>query len=198
MSFQIIKPDTQDQTIVEGNTTIFLAGSIDNGKASLWAHDVQQALNVFEYVTLFNPRRDNWNTSLVTRASNETFNQQVNWELDNLDGCDIPFFYFEAGSVSPITLQEIGFIIGSRRGDMTALTAYVHKPVVVCPVKYWRRGNVEVMCARHEVQVYDELEEGIEALKIAIERDRSWKAEVINREIIRNELLSQAVEKTKQ
>jgi hypothetical protein len=195
MPFQIIKPDTEDQQVEKSNTTIFLAGSIDNGAASLWAHDVQQAMSEYDDVTLWNPRREHWLTDLVTRASEPIFNEQVNWELDRIEDCDIPFFYFEAGSVSPITLQELGFVIGTRRGDMTAATAYVHKPVVVCPEKYWRRGNVEIMCARHDVRVYDTLDEGIEALKIAVQVDRSWRAKAEWREIEQEQLLRDAVDR---
>lgn len=91
-------------------------------------------------------------------------------------GCDIPFFYFEEGSVSPITLQELGFVIGGRRGLIECSEPFVHRPVVVCPERYWRRGNVEIMCARHSIKCLTNLEDGIEALKVEIEVDRTWKA----------------------
>lgn len=189
--FQVIKPDSPDQTICRNNTTVFLAGSIDNGKAGMWAKTVEGALADFSDVTLFNPRREEWLPDLLARASEPVFKAQVDWELDRIDmtdlgasnpGCDIPFFYFEAGSVSPITLQELGFVIGTRRGLLIPKNEpFTHAPVVVCPDGFWRKGNVEIMCARSNITVYDDIESGIEALKIAVELDRSWRAERTNK-----------------
>lgn len=186
MVFKIIKPESPDQTVEQGSTTVFLAGSIDNGKAGMWAKVVEVALSDFSMVTVFNPRREEWLTDLLPRASEPIFKEQVEWELDRIDmteritsgpGCDIPFFFFEAGSISPITLQELGFVIGMRRGLLVPPNdPHAHAPVVVCPDGYWRKGNVEIMCERAHVAVHNDIESGIEALKIAIEADRSWKA----------------------
>ena len=172
MPCKVIKPEDSDQTVDAESVTVFLAGSIDNGAATLWAKEVEASCHDLD-ITFFNPRRENWNSALVQRASEPMFKQQVTWELDRIairtpsGGCDIPFFYFEAGSISPITLQELGFVFGSRSA-FNAYGARTVMPIVVCPIKYWRRGNVEIMCARHGVPVYSELSPGIEALRFAI------------------------------
>ena len=47
-------------------------------------------------------------------------------------------------------------------------------PVVVCEPGFWRRGNVQITCARNPilpVPVYDSLEEGIEALLDLVQPD---------------------------
>lgn len=184
MSCRIIKPDSADQQFDLKNVSVFLAGSIDNGKASLWSHIVQDALADFD-VTIFNPRRDTWQSDLEARAHNADFREQVNWELDRLSysgqwpfGSDIAFFYFEPGSVSPITLQELGYVIGSMRrvgaGDNYRFSR--PSPIVVCPDGFWRKGNVEIMCERNSIAVINDLDTGITALKIAIEIRMSDKA----------------------
>jgi hypothetical protein len=53
--------------------------------------------------------------------------------------------YFAPDTKSPITLLELG--LASRSGRL----------VVCCPAGFWRRGNVEVVCARHGVRVVDDL-----------------------------------------
>jgi hypothetical protein len=166
--FTVLKPDTVDQHSPEGNINVFLAGTIDNGKASLWAHDVAQALKDIENVTIFNPRREEWFPDLEARMRNPIFNHQVNWELDSLDPlgkCNIPFFYFEGGSISPITLQELGFVIGSIRGLLSDRDPEILPPVVCCPDDFWRKGNVEIMCSRHDIPIYDDLQSAIRALR---------------------------------
>jgi hypothetical protein len=162
MAFSIIKPDTEDQSFPEDNITVFLGGSIDNGKATLWSHEVQQGLKHFEDVTILNPRREVWLPEIEQRARNDVFRYQVNWELDHIDNADIVFFYFEAGSVSPITLQELGYVVGKGQ-----------EPVVCCPDRFWRKGNVEIMCSRNAIPLYSEINEAIIALteRIAVVRE---------------------------
>jgi nucleoside 2-deoxyribosyltransferase len=160
MKSRIIKPDSPDQTFNEFAVTIFLAGSIDNGAATLWAQRVQDAM-IDEGVTMFNPRRDEWFPDIEARASNEFFRNQVNWELDRIDLAKIIFFYFEGGSVSPITLQELGYALGKGK-----------RVVVCCPDDFWRKGNVEIMCERadgiNRVPVHSTLDEAFIALKSQI------------------------------
>ena len=33
------------------------------------------------------------------------------------------------------------------------------------PILYWRKGNVDIVCERHNIQQVNSLKEGIEALK---------------------------------
>lgn len=59
------------------------------------------------------------------------------------------------------------FLAGRHRTIVT-----VAMPIVVCPDDFWRKGNVEIMCERHEVAVYPDLESGIHALQETIGQQR--------------------------
>lgn len=137
--------------------SIFLAGSIEQGAAREWQQLVISELQDEECV-IFNPRRAEWDASWVQSSSNPVFCEQVNWELDSLDRADIVFFYFQAGTQSPITLAEFGKVT-----QLVEIGEDV-KIIVVCEPGFWRRGNIEVMCNRCEVPVFDSLEEGTEVL----------------------------------
>jgi hypothetical protein len=106
----------------------------------------------------------------VQSIDNPQFNKQVNWELDNLSRSDIAFFYFDPKTKSPITLMELGFMLGqSMQGGW-------YEIIVVCPDGFWRQGNVEIMCARAvvadgtRVSYVTELDAGISILRDDIER----------------------------
>ena len=125
---------------------IFLAGSIDMGSAIDWQKPVVEALADRDVVIL-NPRRDDWDSTWVQDISNEKFNEQVTWEMDNIEGADLVLFYFDPGGKAPITLLELGLVLGKRNA------------IVCCPKEYWRRGNVQIACARNGVPLVGTLEE---------------------------------------
>ena len=102
---QIIKPDSKDQN-VKYKTTVFLAGSIEMGKAEEWQSKVEYLLGEKE-ITIFNPRRDDWDSSWEQRASNPNFNHQVNWEMDRLEDSSIIFMHFDPKTKSPISIGEL-------------------------------------------------------------------------------------------
>ena len=54
--------------------------------------------------------------------------------------------FFLLAPQSPITLLELG------------LFAQTKKLIVCCPDGFWRRGNVQVVCARYNVPLVDSLE----------------------------------------
>ena len=133
--------------LVEG-PRVFLAGSIDMGSAVDWQTEVVKHLQQ-EDVIILNPRRDDWDSSWVQDISNPQFNEQVNWELNNIEGADLVLFYFAPGSLSPVTLLELGLVLG---------LGYIEVRVC-CPRGYWRRGNVEITCAMYGVDIYESLED---------------------------------------
>ena len=99
-------------------------------------------------------------------ASNPQFAYQVNWEMDAIDEADLVFFYFAAGSVSPITLGELYWCLANDKSL-----------IVVCDPSYWRRGNIEVMCSRsNRRKVFDTLDEGIKILQAITEFHSSYPA----------------------
>ena len=131
---------------------IFLGGSIEMNTAEKWQEKfVQDMAN--EDVVLFNPRRDDWDSSIVQRESDHRFAEQVNWELDSLGESDIVIFYFDPNTKSPITLMELG-IFSTMPGTMGP------EVIVCCPDGFWRKGNVEILCSRNGiplVNTYSEL-----------------------------------------
>jgi len=74
---QIIKPNSEIQE-PDFRTTIFLAGSIEMGVAEDWQSLLEKKLSEYE-VTIFNPRRDDWDSSRKQDQSDPQFNHQVNW-----------------------------------------------------------------------------------------------------------------------
>ncbi|GEM_PF-1482560 len=62
----------------DGRVTVFLAGSIEMGKAGDWQAQVQQALTD-DGVLMLNPRREDWNPAWKPNASDANFRQQALW-----------------------------------------------------------------------------------------------------------------------
>jgi hypothetical protein len=128
------------------------------GKAELWGLKVIEELSVLEgsNLTFFNPRRDDWDSSWEQKQSDDQFNHQVNWELNKLDASDIIFLYLSPGTQSPISLLELGKYAGKK--DM----------VVCCPDGFWRKGNVDILCTRENVLLFNDLTSAIGSLKTKI------------------------------
>jgi hypothetical protein len=131
---------------------IFLAGSIEMGGAEQWQRQVVDAMAGVDNLVILNPRRDDWDSSWEQQAANAQFVEQVSWELDMLDAADIIVMYFAPETMSPISLLELG------------LYAKSGKLKVCCPSRFWRRGNVEVVCQRHNIPLFDDLEELLASL----------------------------------
>ena len=149
---QIIKPNTFTQDI-ESSITVFLAGSIEMGAAENWQQKLENILEDIEQeITLFNPRRDDWDSSWVQKQTNPQFNHQVNWELNMLDKSDIIFMYFSPETKSPISLLELG------------LYAHNGKMIVCCPDEFWRKGNVDIVCTRYDIPLFNNFDEAVGAL----------------------------------
>jgi hypothetical protein len=135
------------------NTKVFLAGSIEQGKAKNWQQEMIDSLEG-EDVVVFNPRRSAWNPNLSQTPDNEEFSEQVNWELGHINFSDVVFFYFQEGTMSPISLLELGLVLGQRKSC-----------IVVCEPGFWRHGNVQITCDQYGVPVYSSLSRGAAALK---------------------------------
>jgi hypothetical protein len=155
---QVFKPPVRVPASVEIPKTrisIFLAGSIEMGKAEDWQTKVQEYFKEFP-IDFYNPRRDEWDSTWKQSIDNEKFSEQVNWEMDMLERADIILMYFDPGTKSPISLLELG------------LHASSGKVIVVCPNGFWRKGNVDIVCQRYNVPVFDTLKEPLELTKEAL------------------------------
>lgn len=137
---------TAPQTIVKDSirTKVFLAGSIDMGRAGDWQKEAVKLLGAKDIV-IFNPRRPDWNPDWEPVSSDPNFRAQVEWELEALEEADLIIMYLAPGTQSPISLLELG------------LYAPSDKLRVVCPEGFWRKGNVDIVCEKYDIPMYDSL-----------------------------------------
>lgn len=132
--------------------SIFLAGSIEMGIAEDWQSKIEEELKDYN-ITIFNPRRDEWDSSWEQTIHNPQFKEQVEWELDHLDKADIILMYFDENTKSPISLLELGLYASSG------------KMIVYCPEGFWRKGNVDIVVDRYDVKQVQSLNELLTAVR---------------------------------
>jgi hypothetical protein len=155
-----IKPPQCFASTISDHKSIFLAGSIEMGKAVDWQHEFTQAFTskgptstTENNLLILNPRRDDWDSSWEQSKDHPEFRAQVEWELRAQEQADVIVMYFAPGTQSPITLLELGLF--ARSG----------KVICCCPKGFWRKGNVDVVCERYKVQVVEDLQELVIAAK---------------------------------
>lgn len=146
----ILKPPAP-LCVPDGARSVFLAGSIELGAAAPRQHAVEVAMADRD-VWLLNPRRDAWDSSWEQDISNPRFREQVEWELDAQERATVIAMHFDPATRSPITLLELGLFARSER------------LIVSCPAGFWRRGNVQVVCARYGIPLEDSLDALLERL----------------------------------
>lgn len=147
-------PESKTKCIVHKapNTTdaerpsLFLAGSIEMGKAVEWQKWLTEALEHLP-ITIFNPRRDDWDNTLPQDLANAAIKEQIDWESKHLDRADLIALYFDPATTSPVSLLELG------------LYAKSGKLVVCCPEGYRRRANVQHTCQKHGIECLNRWEE---------------------------------------
>lgn len=145
---RVIKPPQQ---ISQGLSCkkVFLAGSIEMGRARDWQNEITSVIaeEVPKPLQIMNPRRDDWDSSWEQSVESPQFYQQVNWELEALDIADLIIMYFDPDTTSPITLLELG------------LHAEHRNLYVCCPTGYYRKGNVDMVCERYDIPHWDNWED---------------------------------------
>lgn len=145
------------------NRLLFLAGSIEMGKATNWQDRVAVYLADVSG-TILNPRRDDWDSSWKQSLENPQFVEQVEWEFDGLEDADYVFMYFEPMTQSPITLLELG-LMAQHRSYQDSDYSNIIKMLVVCPEGFWRKGDVDVVCRKYDIDQRPSLKAGMEAMK---------------------------------
>jgi hypothetical protein len=130
---------------------IFLGGSIEMGAAEHWQQRLADALDHFpDTVFLFNPRRDDWDSSWIQDPAPGTqFHTQVTWELVHQELAHLLVYYFDPNTKSVITMMELG-AYGLQATENT---------IVCCPKDFWRYGNVAVFCNRYNIELVHTFEE---------------------------------------
>lgn len=142
--------------------SVFLGGTIDNGDSVDWQNKVIKQIEKKELddyisyddiqIDIFNPRRDKWNP----KASHDEKVKQITWELDHLEEADLIIINILPKSMSPISLMELGLF-----------GRYDYKNVIVfCQQDYWRYENVETVCHRYKIPLYNTNDEKVIADKI--------------------------------
>lgn len=153
---EVVKPTVESGNKVRLNEkngmNVFLAGSIEMGVAENWQDRLAKDFKDYN-ITFLNPRRDDWDSSLVQSIDNKPFRDQVEWELNGLMEADFVVMYFDPSTKSPISLLELG------------LMCYTGKIIVCCPDDFWRRANVEIVCNRFEIPMYNNWQEFVTVLK---------------------------------
>ena len=148
---EIYKPPSYIREL-DFSKSLFLAGSIEDGKADDWQKEMEEALKDDEGIIL-NPRREDWDSSWEQTKENPNFKGQVKWELYGLELCKIIVMYFQPGTKSPISLLELG------------LHAKSEKMIVCCPDGYMKKGNVDIVCEYYGIPVVNTFEELVESVR---------------------------------
>jgi hypothetical protein len=137
---------------------IFLGGAIEQGKAENWQERVVNALTELNVIFL-NPRRDDWDSSWVQSIEDHRFRQQVEWELAGQDLANLCIYVFGSDeeqaklTKAPVTLLELG------------LQAKTQQVLVCCPKGYYRKGNIDIVCKKYNVPLYENLNDLIGAIR---------------------------------
>lgn len=120
--------------------SIFLAGSIDMGKADDWQKETCKELEEFD-IYLYNPRRNDWDSSWKQEIGNKQFYEQVTWELDGLEKADMIIVNFSKDSKAPITFFELG--------------AHLKDNIYLCcPEGFYRKGNIDIYVEYYGLKNY--------------------------------------------
>ncbi len=131
---------------------VFLAGSIEMGKAIDWQTEIANRCKDTD-ITFLNPRRDDWDSTWEQSIENDKFREQVEWELNAMEDSDIIVMYFDKDTKSPITLLELG------------IHTLSDKLVVCCPEGFYRKGNVDIVCNFYNVPMVESIDELIDYIK---------------------------------
>lgn len=136
------------------HASIFLAGGITN--CADWQAKVTEDLKDIEEVTIFNPRRKDFD---VTDKNAER--EQITWEYKRLREADIILFWFTAETLNPIVLFEYGSAL--ERISASRIVVGVHPD-------YQRKSDVEIQTSlrNKNIKIHYDLESVVEAVRKAL------------------------------
>lgn len=121
------------------------------GTGELWQDKIINELKDLQ-VLILNPRRNSWDSTWKQDDSEPNFVEQVTWELEGQERATHPVYYFAGDSKSPITLLELGLFKDKS-------------PIVYCPRKFYRFGNIQIVCRRYGIEHYENELDWINSLK---------------------------------
>ncbi len=147
---KVIKPPKSILKNHKRNKLVFLAGTIEMGNSEDWQAKAENYFEDLNEYTILNPRRDNWDSSWEQDFENPVFYQQVNWELRGLDLAHKIIMYLDPNTKSPVSMLELGLYANSG------------KLLVCCPKGFWRKGNIDVVCEKYNIPIYESLDQLLE------------------------------------
>lgn len=149
-----------DYDKIKDKKKIFLAGSIDMGKAIHWQKMVEKSLEDLD-VVIFNPRRDDFDANAEYSENSPYMIEQIEWELEHIDKSDLVVFYFDPAGQAPITMFEMG-LVAHRVYTMKK------KGIILCPEGFWKRPNVLISAMYYDFSIVKNYDEFIHRIKRAL------------------------------
>ena len=147
-----ITPEVEFTDEASKKPSLFLAGSIEMGRARRWQDEVVKELSGLD-LTIFNPRRKHWDWNLDPTVVTPALDEQVRWEQKYMEMADIVLFVLLNNTQSAISLLEYGKCYGENRST-----------IVVVEPGFYRRGNIVIMQNLIQEPTYDSLEEALPTL----------------------------------
>ena len=145
--------------------SIFLAGSIEMGKAPEWQKEIISTLANHPFA-IYNPRRG---PEFKWEAGNDAlFKEQVDWEHKHLSESSIIAMFISGETKAPISLMEMGMFATSGR------------LIVACEKNFWRLGNVQWVCRYYGITLVHTLGD------LVVEVEKRAKQIEIGRFTVRN------------
>ena len=152
---------------------LFLAGGIQ--KCSEWQNEIIHELDKLDLpdLVICNPRRENFPIGNPNAAE-----EQIEWEFDALNDCDIFSMYFdESESDQPICMYELGRHL--VRMQMKFPNDWMHRIVITANPKYKRYQDVIIQtkfatATSNKVIIHNTLEEHVKAIKNSYEYIRRY------------------------
>jgi len=137
------------------NIKIFMAGGITN--CPDWQQEFISHFDGYDYVTLFNPRRKDFDV-----ADPNASERQIVWEHRHLEEADVIIYWFSRGSLNPIVLYELGKYIGSEKHIFIGIDE-----------EYERKYDVEAQSKLmyYNLSFFDSIQSLAEAVKEIILKD---------------------------
>lgn len=131
------------ETPLDNTPIVFLGGTIDDGVAVDWQDEISKKFEDYynNNIIVCNPRRKNWNKNAT---QTEMYNQ-IKWERHMQQNSSFILYNFLPGSVSPITLMELG-----EHKDKDCF--------VCCSPLYWKFENVALFCFHYNIFMHRKLD----------------------------------------
>ena len=102
---KVMTPKDDLNNLQDEEFKVFLAG----GMQSPWRAELITKLEDLPNLILIDPTVEDWDKEVgKSSADNPKFIKQTDWEHQGLEASDMQVFHFDASSVSPISLFELG------------------------------------------------------------------------------------------